>query len=185
MNTVFVLSLVLVVGAFLGCAGFAVVYQLRSRWWTTDVGRNQMAFAASEGAVLGLSLLEAFTGPFPGMVAVNMLAFAVFTYVAWWRLTVLVKSQRHTPTLSSGGFMPPIPSEPPPSEPALTVGTITAAVTAVLALIVAFGLNLTAGQSAAILGVVAVIAPLVSAYVTRGKVYSPASVFRMMNRTPQ
>lgn len=55
-------------------------------------------------------------------------------------------------------------------EPALTVGTVTAAVTAVLALLVAFGLDLTDDQRNAILGVVAVLAPLVATVVTRGKV---------------
>lgn len=45
-------------------------------------------------------------------------------------------------------------------EPVITTATITAAVTAVIALLVAFGLPVTNEQSAAILGVVAVLAPL-------------------------
>ena len=56
------------------------------------------------------------------------------------------------------------------TEPALTAGTITSAVTAVLSLLVAFGLGLTDDQQTAILGVVAVLAPLVVAIVTRPKV---------------
>ncbi|MDN4174747.1 hypothetical protein QWY28_17430 [Nocardioides sp. SOB77] len=59
-------------------------------------------------------------------------------------------------------------------EPALTVGTVTAAVTAVLALLVAFGLDLTSEQQAAILGVVGVLAPIVATVITRTKV-SPAN----------
>jgi hypothetical protein len=56
------------------------------------------------------------------------------------------------------------------NEPAITVGAITAVVSAILSLLAAFGLNLSADQTAAIVGVVAVLAPLVSGYVTRGKV---------------
>lgn len=56
------------------------------------------------------------------------------------------------------------------TEPALTVGAITAAVSAILALLVAFGLDLSDDQTAAILGVVAVLAPLVATAITRGKV---------------
>lgn len=49
----------------------------------------------------------------------------------------------------------------PTSEPVLTTAGITAAVAAVIALIVAFGVELSEVQTTAILGVVAVLAPLV------------------------
>lgn len=55
-------------------------------------------------------------------------------------------------------------------EPAAVVGSITAAVSAIIALFVAFGLDLTDEQVAAILAVVAVVAPIVSGLITRGKV---------------
>lgn len=55
-------------------------------------------------------------------------------------------------------------------EPAITVATITAVVSALLALGAAFGLNLTADQTAAIVGFVAVVAPLAAGFITRGKV---------------
>lgn len=55
-------------------------------------------------------------------------------------------------------------------EPLLTVGTMTGAVTAIIALLVAFGLDLTGEQQTAILAVVAVAAPFVVAAVTRPKV---------------
>lgn len=48
----------------------------------------------------------------------------------------------------------------PASEPVLTTAGLTAAAAAVIALIVAFGVDLTATQTEAILGVVAVAAPL-------------------------
>lgn len=56
------------------------------------------------------------------------------------------------------------------NEPALTIGGITAAVTAVLTLLVAFGVTLTQAQTAAILGVVGTLGSLVQAWLTRRKV---------------
>ena len=55
-------------------------------------------------------------------------------------------------------------------EPVLTAATISSAVVALLALLVAFGIDLTKEQQAAILGVVAVAAPLIVAAVSRRKV---------------
>lgn len=56
------------------------------------------------------------------------------------------------------------------SEPLVTVASLTAAVSALLALLVAFGLDLTDGQNVAIMGAVGVLAPLVVAWAARGKV---------------
>ncbi|RGC68412.1 hypothetical protein C5N14_13580 [Micromonospora sp. MW-13] len=77
----------------------------------------------------------------------------------------------------------PTPTPLPASEatePLFTVGGITAAVTAVLALLLAFGLPLSDAQQTAILGLVAVLAPLVVAAIARGRVYSPATVRAML-----
>lgn len=52
-------------------------------------------------------------------------------------------------------------------EPAVTVATITAAATALIGLLVAFGVPLTDTQQAAILAVVAVAAPLAVGIITR------------------
>ncbi len=60
-------------------------------------------------------------------------------------------------------------------QPAAIVGTITAAVAAVIALVVAFGIDLTPDQQAAILSVAAVAAPLIAALFIRLRVWSPAS----------
>jgi hypothetical protein len=65
-------------------------------------------------------------------------------------------------------------------EPLLTVGTVTAVATAMISALVAFGLPLSAGQQAAVLGFVAVAAPIVVAVWGRGKVYAPASVARLL-----
>ena len=50
------------------------------------------------------------------------------------------------------------------TEPVFTVASITAGVTAIIALGVAFGLDLSQQQQTAILGVVAVVAPLITIY---------------------
>ena len=68
------------------------------------------------------------------------------------------------------------------TQPLLSVGTITAAGTAVLALVAAFGLNLTDDQQAAVLGVLGVAAPIVVALWGRRKVYAPATVAKLLRR---
>ena len=67
-------------------------------------------------------------------------------------------------------------------EPARIIGAITGAATAIIALLVAFGLDLTQEQQAAILGVVAVVAPVVAGVVIRQHVYPPATVDRIEAR---
>lgn len=71
---------------------------------------------------------------------------------------------------------------PDSSEPVLSVGAITAGVSALIALLVAFGVDLTADQRTAILGVVAVAAPIVVGVLARRKAYSPATVARLLRR---
>jgi hypothetical protein len=55
-------------------------------------------------------------------------------------------------------------------EPLLTVAGITSVVGAVIALLAAFGLDLSSAQQVAIVGVVAVVAPVVVAVIARRKV---------------
>lgn len=55
-------------------------------------------------------------------------------------------------------------------EPLVTNSSIIAIVTAVLALVVAFGLELSQDQQVAILGVTATVVPVILALVTRGQV---------------
>lgn len=67
------------------------------------------------------------------------------------------------------------------TEPAGMVATITGAVTAVIALLVAYGFDISNEQQVALLGVVAVIAPVIAGIVTRSKVASPASAIEAVN----
>jgi hypothetical protein len=68
-------------------------------------------------------------------------------------------------------------------EPLITAATITGAVTAVLALLVEYGIDITDGQQQAILAVVAVAAPLIVALAARRKV-TPVADPRADDGTP-
>lgn len=67
-------------------------------------------------------------------------------------------------------------------EPSVIIGAISAAVAAVLVLIVSFGLHITDDQQSAILGVIAPVGLLIASGVIRGRVYAPASVARLTTR---
>lgn len=56
------------------------------------------------------------------------------------------------------------------TEPLITVASLTALVAAAIGLLVAFGVDLTGDQQTAILGFVAVVAPLAVAALARSKV---------------
>ena len=66
-------------------------------------------------------------------------------------------------------------------EPLVSVSSIVAAATAIVALLVAFGVPLTEDQKVAILGLVGVVAPVIVALVTRGKVTPNAAVVEGLN----
>lgn len=84
--------------------------------------------------------------------------------------------------------VPPPPPDRTSEEPAMKVGGITAATTAVTAIIgalVAFGIGVTPQQSAALVAAVialAALAPLVSGWFTRNRVYAPATVAGMIDK---
>ena len=78
--------------------------------------------------------------------------------------------------------------DPPPDkdskEPAMKVAAITSATTALVGLLLAFNVGVTAEQGAAIvtaLVALATLAPIVSGYLTRRQVYAPATVAKMMD----
>jgi len=72
---------------------------------------------------------------------------------------------------------------PGSTEPVLSAGTITAVATAVLALLVSFAIPVSDAQQTAILGVVAVAAPIIVGIWGRNKAYSPATVARLLDST--
>lgn len=62
------------------------------------------------------------------------------------------------------------------NEPAITAGSISALVAAAIALAVAFGLPITTEQKEAVLGLVAVVAPIAVALLVRPHVVPQAKV---------
>lgn len=74
----------------------------------------------------------------------------------------------------------PTPEEAQSKNPALAAGGVTAAVGAFLWLATEFGLHLTAGQQAAILGAAVILFPLLQAAWTRRKVWAPATVAKLL-----
>lgn len=77
--------------------------------------------------------------------------------------------------------LPTVPTGAAKTEPAALVATITGAVTAGIALLVAYGFDISNEQQVAILGVVAVLAPVIAGFATRSRVYSPASAQKAAN----
>jgi hypothetical protein len=65
------------------------------------------------------------------------------------------------------------------SEPSVIIGGITAFVTAAIGLLVAFGLDIDQQQQTAILGMTAVLAPVLASVAIRFRVFSPATTERL------
>lgn len=85
--------------------------------------------------------------------------------------------------------VPDPPPDPTSKEPAMKVAGYTAAATAataIVGLLLAFGIGVTEAQGNAIIGAVfalTALAPVVSGLVTRGRVYAPATVAKMIDAT--
>lgn len=78
--------------------------------------------------------------------------------------------------------LPDVPPAGSPKEPLLTVASATAVTVAVLACLVSFGIRLDDDQQAAVLGLVAALAPFVVALVARRSVWAPRTVRAVVNR---
>jgi hypothetical protein len=74
----------------------------------------------------------------------------------------------------------PDPTKDQPTEPLRAVALTMAAATAVTTLLVAFGVHLTHEQSAAVVGAVGALGALGVWWWGRRKVYSPATVARLL-----
>ena len=76
--------------------------------------------------------------------------------------------------------IPATPQVDAPTEPLVAPASITAAVGALLSLLVAFGLDLTPTQTGAVMTAVTLVAPLVLLFLSRRKTYAPATVRAMV-----
>lgn len=80
------------------CAAFVVTYHLRATWWKTDVGRNQMSFAAAIGL---LCLYTVFATLFQDdecvmvvLRSIRTVAVAAVIVLMIQRTRLLLKAQR-------------------------------------------------------------------------------------------
>lgn len=87
-----VINRALLLLAFLGGFSFITLYQITSRWWRSDVGRNMMAFVVSETVLLSSAVMVWLFGDFAGRQVFGVVAFAMFTAASWWRTVALVRA---------------------------------------------------------------------------------------------
>ncbi len=71
---------------------------------------------------------------------------------------------------------PPVPGPGAPAEPVLSAASVVTVATAILAALVAFGLPVDANQQAALLGAIAVVAPVILGLIARSKAWAPRTV---------
>ncbi|MEV7034650.1 hypothetical protein AB0N99_31015 [Streptomyces sp. NPDC093272] len=80
------------------CAGFAVTYHLQAPWWKSDVGRNQMGFAAVIGALCVYTVLATVLQDNGcALVVLRSIRTLVLLSVAWLmvqRTRLMLKAQR-------------------------------------------------------------------------------------------
>jgi len=85
------------VTAFVGFWVFVLLYAIRSDWWKTPVGRNLMAFMFIGAVTLGTGFARALMGDAQWdriRDEVRMISLAAINVVVWWRVVLLVKTQR-------------------------------------------------------------------------------------------
>lgn len=76
--------------------------------------------------------------------------------------------------------LPEVPGAEAAEEPLLTRATIVALVTAVLGALVAFNVDLTEKQTAAVIVLAGVLSPFVVAWAGRSSVFAPRTVRKMV-----
>lgn len=144
-------------------------------------GELWAAFDASDNTVPWTDLLVRYV-PWP------VTAMATAILVAWLPAHFALYYRRgRQPVIATGRYdmnPEPLPAPPNPNtsstEPLLTVGGAVAVITALLDLLVLFGVHLSDAQQAGVLAVVNVLAPFAVALWGRRKVYAPASVARLI-----
>jgi branched-subunit amino acid transport protein AzlD len=71
-----------------------VVFYARARWEDTQIGRQTMALSLVIMGVLVLSVFRVFFGDSPVYASVRLAVFALIVPTLWWRLYLLLKTQR-------------------------------------------------------------------------------------------
>lgn len=84
---------VLVIAAFVGALLFVLRY-LRTRWFSTPMGRHVMGFMVGLALILGLAAATTLWGEFANRNVIRFLTYAVINGIVWWRVGMLFEGQR-------------------------------------------------------------------------------------------
>ena len=88
---------VLLLSAFAGNTLFVGLYFFRSEWSATPFGQNLMAYSLVAEVLISLSLLRMIIGAEAFAVIREpaiVVSFVAVNAVIWWRLVLLIKTQR-------------------------------------------------------------------------------------------
>jgi hypothetical protein len=92
------MNLVMSLLAVLICTAFPVIYHLKAPWWRSEIGRNQVAFAATVAALCLYTALATFLQDDPcALLALRIFRTVVLLSVSALmvqRIHLLLKAQR-------------------------------------------------------------------------------------------
>lgn len=80
---------------FLGFLTFVIMYGVRSNWRATPAGRSLMYAIGSLNIITLMATVHLFTGRYPGIEFVRIVAYTVLAFSAWrlvWTLHNILRS---------------------------------------------------------------------------------------------
>lgn len=86
-----------------GEAAFLALFGVRSRWWTSWVGRFLMLFSALWGLLLLVAAVAPWFGSPRWLQLLGLGAFLGLSATTWWRVLWLLRAQKHERQLSPEG----------------------------------------------------------------------------------
>jgi hypothetical protein len=84
---------IVLIAATIPAVLFVILYA-RARWESSQIGRQTMALSVVIASVLVLSILRIAIHDTPVFLALRLFAFAMIVPTLWWRLYLLLVSQR-------------------------------------------------------------------------------------------
>ena len=148
-----------------------------------------VAFTAATWALVGWEIwaaaddhdnLEPWTHLLVDHVPAPVIVAAVAVLVSWLPGHMAEAIARRKGTTMTDVNIPATPDPGASKEPLINVGMVVAAGTALLATVAAFGLDMSDKQTGAVLTLLGVLAPLIVVLLGRLKVFSPATVRKMV-----
>lgn len=86
-----------------GEVAFLILFGLRSRWWTSWVGRFLMLFSTLWGLLLLVAAVAPWFGSPRWLQLLGLAAFLGLAATTWWRVLWLLRAQKHERQLSPEG----------------------------------------------------------------------------------